>query len=87
LNRKREGEEILTHHLLGAEVQMETARDTEIAKPNIAEVLPEFLAEAQKRLSARSFARYRHVIQLFEQSLNSLPGSFGSRCRALQPVV
>jgi hypothetical protein len=50
---------------------METARDAEIAKPTIAEVLAEFLAEEQKRLSARSFARYRHVIQLFEQSLNS----------------
>jgi hypothetical protein len=50
---------------------MQTASDTEIAKPTIAEVLAEFLAEQQKRLSARSFARYRLVIQLLEQSLNS----------------
>jgi len=50
---------------------METASDTEIAKPTIAEVLAEFLAEQQKRLSARSFARYRLVIKLLEQSLNS----------------
>lgn len=50
---------------------METASDTEFAKPTVAKVPAEFLAEQQKRLSARSFSRYRLRFQLFEQSLNS----------------
>jgi hypothetical protein len=71
LNREREGEEMLRHHLPGAEVQIETGSDTEFAKPTVAKVLAEFLAEQQKRLSARNFSRYRLRFQLFEQSLNS----------------
>ncbi|MBI4481325.1 MAG: hypothetical protein HY652_00405 [Acidobacteria bacterium] len=41
-----------------------------IAKPTIAEVLAEFLAEHQGRLSSRTFASYEEVIELFQHSLN-----------------
>ena len=50
---------------------METASDREIAKPTIAKLLAEFLAEQQKRLSARSFSRYRLVMGLLTDSLNN----------------
>jgi hypothetical protein len=36
---------------------METATARQIVQPNIAEVLAQFLAEEQKRLSAKTFAR------------------------------
>jgi hypothetical protein len=50
---------------------METASDREIALPTIAKVLSGFLAEQQKRLSAKSFSRYRLVIGLLTDSLNN----------------
>lgn len=64
---------------------MEAARDTRIAQPTVSQVLTEFLAEQQARLSARSFARYREVIGLLRSSLNNYAsGPLPRRRRTLQ---
>ena len=41
-----------------------------IAKPTIAEVLEQFLAEQRPRVAARRFGRYEYVIELLQHSLN-----------------
>ena len=50
---------------------MEAAGGRETAELTIGEVLTEFLAEQQDRLSAKAFARYRQVIRLLTDSLNN----------------
>jgi len=40
------------------------------AKPNIAEVLAQFLAEQRGRLAPRTFAQYRSVVELLQHSLD-----------------
>ena len=50
---------------------MEAAGDSRITQITISEVLTEFLAEQQPRLSEKTFARYRQVIGLLTSSLNS----------------
>ena len=47
-----------------------TSEVYEIANPTIRQVFGEFLAEQQQRLSARTFAEYRYIVELLEDSLN-----------------
>ncbi len=47
-----------------------TSKANEIADPTIRQVLEEFLGQQQKRLAARTFARYREVIGFLEDSLD-----------------
>ncbi len=65
---------------------MEAPTDTQIAQPTIAEVLAEFLAEQGECLSDKIFARYRQVIGLLTNSLNSYAyhGSLSIRRRTFQ---
>lgn len=42
----------------------------DIASPTIAEVLAEFLADQEKRLAPRTCAKYRDVLELFQDSLD-----------------
>jgi hypothetical protein len=39
--------------------------------PKIAQILSEFLAEQEQRLSGKSFSRYRQVVELLKTSLNN----------------
>jgi hypothetical protein len=57
---------------------MEPVTDGQIAQPTIAVVLAEFLAEQEKRLAAKTFARYRQVIGLLT---NSPTATRTRRCR------
>lgn len=58
---------------------MARSRTARVAKPNIAEVLAQFLAEQRGRLAPRTFAHYRSVAELLQDSLN------GYACHALGP--
>jgi len=50
---------------------LKTAISSQIAQPTIGELLAEFLGEEQKRLSVKTFTRYRQVIGLLTDSLNN----------------
>ncbi|MGO9607496.1 MAG: hypothetical protein ACLQAT_29550 [Candidatus Binataceae bacterium] len=47
------------------------SESTQIANPTIAQILSEFLAAHERRLSGRSFSRYRQVVELLRTSLNN----------------
>lgn len=49
---------------------MARRESVQIAKPTIAEVLEQFLAEQRQRLAPKTLANYEHVIRLLEHSLN-----------------
>ena len=50
---------------------MESAISSQVARSAISEVLAEFLGEQQKRLSVKTFTRYRQVIELLTDRLNN----------------
>lgn len=49
---------------------MTRSRTAPVAKPTIAEVLAQFLAEQRGRLAPRTFAQYRGAVELLQDSLN-----------------
>jgi hypothetical protein len=60
---------------------------TQTAHSTISQILPEFLAAQERRLSSKGFSRYRQVVELLQTSLNNyayqgLCGSRGcAKCR------